>query len=216
MRLDLLTPQFWMRDLMDEIIQHHGVKGMHWGVITKKKSHSKQRRHQISEAANAYRSGDTKKYKKLSKGISQQEIDAKLIHDRKRARTYRTILNTGSYAFIGSVVPFTLSITNPAVMAVSAMAAGGLMGIKTWKSYDDTPIKDFKANGKLSKENREKFRSSHSGANTGAIMNYTAMQRQQEELRRLNSSQFTQQQYQSMDYANYASTMANNYTMGMF
>ena len=40
----------------------------------------------FSEAANAYRSGDTKKYKKLSKGISQREIDAKLIHDRKRAR----------------------------------------------------------------------------------------------------------------------------------
>lgn len=106
---------------MDEIIQHHGVKGMHWGVITKKKSQSKQRRRQISDAANTYRSGDTKKYKKLSKGISQREIDAKLIHDRKRSRTYRTILNTGSYAFIGSAVPFTLSITNPAVMAVSAM-----------------------------------------------------------------------------------------------
>lgn len=25
---------------MDEIIQHHGVKGMHWGVITKKVSNS--------------------------------------------------------------------------------------------------------------------------------------------------------------------------------
>lgn len=206
-----------MCDLMDKVyICHHGVKGMHWGVITKKKSKSKQRRRQISDAANAYRSGDTKKYKKLSKGISQQEIDEKLIHDRKRARTYRTILNTGSYAFIGSVIPFTLSITNPAVMAVSAMAAGGLMGVKTWKSYDDTPIKDFKANGKLSKENREKFRNSHFGANTGAIMNYTAMQRQQEELMRRTSLEFTQQQYQSMDYANYASTMANNYTMGMF
>lgn len=71
-----------------EVIKHHGVKGMHWGVITKKVSSS-------VKAHSDKRKAENEKRNKLKKGYSTKKPTTKA--EKSAARTYYRQQRTHSF-----------------------------------------------------------------------------------------------------------------------
>lgn len=147
-------------DLMEyEVIQHYGVKGMHWGVITKKASNSKIGRRFRRTKAGAYFYGRDlagsdaeKRYmnirlKKAERGLSREDI----------AKGRRTVARVGYHGINAAVGAFTVSsiLASSAIpyagipSAVASLSVGSL-AIKRNNEYFGRYVKEYKKTGDIS------------------------------------------------------------------
>lgn len=141
-----------------EVIQHHGVKGMHWGVITKKASNSKIGRRFRRTKAGFYfygrdmaRSDAEKRYmnarlQKAERGLSRKDI----------SKGRSTVARVGFHGTNAAVGAFTVSsiLASAAIpyagipSAVASLSVGAL-AIKQNNEYFGRYVKEYKKTGSV-------------------------------------------------------------------
>lgn len=148
-----------------EVVQHHGVKGMHWGVITKKVSNSKiGRRIKRNQAARHFYGYDlayndankryrTRKMKKWGSGLSRKDI----AKGRKTIATRRLVINdvalggaAATAAIQGLAVSALVPFAAPAIatQTVGEIAVAGLLA-KYNHDYYGKYSKEYKRTGDI-------------------------------------------------------------------
>ena len=141
-----------------EVIQHYGVKGMHWGVITKKVSNSKAGRRFRRNKAGAYFYGRdlassdaqkrymNKRLQKAERGLSKEDIS-------KGRRTVARVGFHGTNAAIGAIATSNLLITSSAPgvgipFAVATLGVGALLAKNNYE-YFGQYVKEYKNTGNI-------------------------------------------------------------------
>ena len=141
-----------------EIVQHHGVKGMHWGVITKKASNSKIGRRFRRTKAGVYfygrdlASSDAQKrymnvrLQKSERGLSKEDIS-------KGRRTAARVGFHGTNAAIGAIMVANLPITASAPgvgipLSVATLGVGALLAKDNY-DYFGRYVKEYKNTGNI-------------------------------------------------------------------
>lgn len=146
-----------------EVIQHYGVKGMHWGVITKKKNPNKERRRSANKAAAAFLNGDRRNFQKYSKGLSQREIDDGIVRSLKANKRLVKGVFTSYAAVWGALVPPVLGVANPALAAVTSISTAALVNKGVSKLYENEDYNRIISTGVLTERDRKELIGTNAG-----------------------------------------------------
>lgn len=79
-----------------EVIQHHGVKGMHWGVITKKVSNSVKEHSDKRKDENEKRNNLKSTYSTKKPTTKFEKSAARTYYSQQRARSFTTYRRQGA------------------------------------------------------------------------------------------------------------------------
>ena len=142
-----------------EVIQHHGVKGMHWGVITKKVSNSVKAHSDKRKAENEKRNNLKSTYSTKKPTTKFEKSAARTYYSQQRARSFTTYrrqgaklarkeatltseqIKNGRYRIAKArnikAKTFSAPIAGLSVAALSNYASGGTYYSKEKKAYGD-------------------------------------------------------------------------------